>query len=103
MMQKTIKSGKPGEIFYKAIGNIEVLQIIEITEGYSSGSYKDENANTIRCWDFTNEKEINLDSRSVFAERFYWDMGNKYIEKTIGFNDRRAHIISRLFEEPNEF
>lgn len=98
-MQKRIVSGKPGEIFYKAIDNIEVLQIIEITEGYGSGLYRDINANTIRCWDFTNEKEINLDSRSVFAERFYWDMGNEYIEKTIGFNDRRAHIIIRLFDE----
>lgn len=101
-MQKRITSGKPGEIFYKAIGNIEVLQIIDITEGYGSGSYKDENADTIRCWDFTNEKEINLNSRSVFAERFYWDMGDNYIESTIGFNDRRAHIITRLFGEDSE-
>ncbi len=98
-MQKRIVSGKPGEIFYKAIGNIEVLQIIDIKEGYVSGSYKDENADTIHCWDFTNEKEINLDSRSVFAERFYWDMGDKYKDDIIGFNDRRAHIIKRLFDE----
>jgi len=96
-MQKKIGSGKPGEIFYKAYGDIDILQIIDITEGYRSGSYYDPNANTIRCWDFIYGGEIELDSRSVFAEHYYWDMGDDYIENTAGFNDRRAHIILRLF------
>jgi len=95
-MQKKIKSGKPGEIFYKSIGDMEILQIIDIKEGYRSGSYYDPNANTIRCWDFIYEKEIELDSRSVFAERFYWDMGNNYIGP-LKFNDVRANIMVRLF------
>lgn len=98
-MQKIIASGKPGEIFYKAIGNIEILQIIDIKDGYTYKSYNDPNANTIHCWDFINQCEFDLDSRSVFAERFYWDQGNNYKDDMIGFNDRRAHIITRLFGE----
>jgi len=95
-MQKKIKSGKPNEIFYKAYSDIEILQIIDITEGYRSNSYYDPNADTIKCWDFIREKEVNIDSRSVFAEHYYWDMGDDYIGP-LGFNDVRANIIVRLF------
>lgn len=99
--KRRISGGKPGEIFYRPHGTFEVFQVIERHEGYKDNyGYSDPNADTIICWDFIAQKETKFDSRSIFADMYIWDMGGtSSAAGDLGFSDRHACIITRLFEE----
>ena len=85
---------KPGDIFYASESSkIDILQIIEIIEGYDDGSQADENANTLVCWDFIAQEEIKIDSRFRITDMYYHDMDG------LGDGYRRQYIISRFFED----
>lgn len=99
-MKRKLRSGQPGEIFYKFFGDIEVVQVIDRIEGYRDDyNYSDVNADTIICYAFIAQKEVKFDSRSSFVDAYIWDQGGTSSANNLGFSDRHAHIILRLFEE----
>lgn len=90
---------KVGDIFYTPRPPFTIFQILKIEEGYKDKyGYSDENANTLTCWDFVDQQIIKMDSRSQMSELFIHDMGGSSTAD-VGFSDRHAHIIGKLFEE----
>lgn len=97
---KKLASSKPDEIYYTSVGKIEVIQVIEKYEGFKDEyGYEDPNGDTVEFYDFIRQKNGKINTRSVIAEKFQHDFNGKSPNINVGFSDRHAHIIKRVFSD----
>jgi hypothetical protein len=92
-MKKTLGSAKIGDIYYadRPPKSFDILKVIDITPGYSSMGYTDENANTIIVKDLLRGRKHEVNSRSRMA-----DVATK-VNTTSNLTKKK--IVRQLFQE----